>query len=120
VSTYHQIFVRTARSEGELVADVARAAKVRMTKAEDDYNPIKYGGKRPYAAVEIELTHDFMEDYGIPFEQYPIVITFRDFDQDMNRQEAFAKEVFDKLSSSGDYSMMLVYDLSTLLERTNA
>lgn len=120
MSTYHQIFVRTRRSESELAADVARAVGVPVTKAENGNNPIKYGGKRPYAAVEIELTHDFLDDYGIPFEQYPIVITFRDFDQDMSRQEAFAREVFGKLSSSGNYSMILVFDLTELLERSDA
>ena len=118
MSTYHQIFVRTMRTESELAADVGVAADVQLT--EDPDSPIRYAGKRPYAAVEIESSHDFLDDYGIPFEQYPIVITIRDFDRDMSRQEAFAREVFSQLADLGKYSLLLVYNLDTLLERSDA
>lgn len=117
VSSYHQIFVRTTQSASELAADVGVAAGVQLT--EEPENPIRYAGKKPYAAIEIELSHDFADDYGIPFEKYPIVITIRDFDRDMVRQEAVAREVFSKLAASGKYSLILVYNLDTLLDRSD-
>lgn len=119
MSAYHQIFVRTDRGVEELVSDVGAAAEVQMHEIEFD-SPVDYGGKRSYAAVEIELSHDFEEDYGIPFQEYPYIVTFRDFDSDKDREEAFAREVFGKLAALGKYSLMLVYNLDTLLERSAA
>jgi hypothetical protein len=119
MSAYHQIFARTARTGEEFAADVGAAAGVRMEKVESG-GPAGYAGKRPYAAVEIELSHDFEEDYGIPFEEYPLVITFRDFDGEKAREEEFAREVFARLASSGNYSLLLVFNLSKLLERHDA
>lgn len=118
MSAYHQIFVRTARSASDLAADVAAVAAVQLT--EDPGGPIRYAGKRPYAAVEIELSHEFEEDYGIPFDEYQQVITFRDFDGNEAREEEFAREVFGGLAATGKYSLLLVYNLSTLLERSDA
>lgn len=119
MSAYYQIFTRTVRGEEEFVADVGVAAGVNMHKIEFE-SPAGYGGKRPYAAVEIELSHEFEEDYGIPFREYPYLITFRDFDNNKDREEEFAREVFSGLASTGRYSLLLVYNLSTLLERSGA
>ena len=119
MTAYHQIFARTNRSVGQFVADVAVAAGVEMDKI-NFKSPVEYGGKRPYAAVEIELSHDFDEDYGIPFDEYPYIITFRDFDGNKSREEDFAREVFAQLAPAGGYSLLLVYNLSTLLERSDA
>lgn len=119
MSAYHQIFARTSRTEGEFVHDVADAAGVGMHKIEPE-GPVGYAGKRPYAAVEIELSHEFEEDYGIPFEEYPYLITIRDFEGNKDREEQFAREVFANLASTGHYSLLLVYNLSALLERTDA
>lgn len=119
MSAYHQIFARTSGTEDEFVHDVAAAAGVQMHKTESG-SPVSYGGKRPYAAVEIELSHQFEEDYGIPFGEYPLLITIRDFDNNKDREEEFAREVFSGLASTGRYSLLLVYNLSTLLERSDA
>lgn len=118
MTAYHQIFVRTDRSVDQFVADVAAAAGVEMDETGSG-GPVRYGGKRPNAAVEIELSHEFEEDYGIPFEEYPYIITLRDFDGNNSREEEFAREVFANLSSAGGYSLLLVYNLSTLLERSD-
>lgn len=119
MSAYYQIFARTVRGEEQFAADVAAAAGVDMRKIELG-SAVGYGGRRPYAAVEIELSHEFEEDYEVPFGEYPYLITFRDFDGDGAREEEFAREVFAGLAATGGYSLILVYNLSTLLERSDA
>lgn len=118
MTAYYQIFVRTNRSVDQFVADVEAAAGVEMDEI-DSGGPVRYGGKRPYAAVEIELSHEFEEDYGIPFDEYPYIVTIRDFDGNDSRAEEFAREVFANLSLAGGYSLLLVYNLSALLESSD-
>ena len=117
MSAYHEIFVRTDRATEQFLSDVAAAIGVPIDPIADEINEyIDYAGQIEHAAIEIEMTHEFEEDYGIPFEQYPIDITVRDFGSDKQREEALARDIFGKLCQRG-YSLLLVFNLARLLDR---
>jgi hypothetical protein len=67
------------------------------------------------AAVEIELSHEFEDDRGIPLSQYPIIITVRDYASDKGREETVARQIFGVLCGQG-YSLLLVLGLQKLLD----
>jgi hypothetical protein len=53
----------------------------------------------------------------MPFSEYPVIVTIRDFDGDLERQESLARDIYRRLCAYGGYSLLLVFDLSSLLER---
>ncbi|GCB46338.1 hypothetical protein [Streptomyces sp. NL15-2K] len=63
----------------------------------------------------MELTHEYEEDHGVPFQQYDSLLTVRDFDSNPERQETTARRIFEYLSSLGRYDLILVRDLQELL-----
>ena len=113
MSTYHYIFITPGKPVEDLVADLSAACGVPLREAESEY--IDFSANIGDAAIELELEHDYEEDYGIPFEQYDSLIVIRDFDQDMERQERTAQELFQRLARLGKYRMMLVWDLQKLI-----
>lgn len=115
MSSYHEIFIRTANSIERLVSDVAIAANCRMRKLDTKDNPIAYAGRTREVAVEVELHHDFEDDFGINFSQYPIVVTLRSFDSDKVHEETVAKDVFENMAAIGGYAMLLTFDLQRLI-----
>ncbi len=68
-----------------------------------------------YWVVEVETSHGYEDDFGIPFSEYPIAITIRDLEGDKQREESAARSIFDNLASVGGYSQLLVFDLQKLL-----
>lgn len=117
MSGYHEIFVRTSNSIEKLVADLATAAHCRMRKFDTKDNPIAYAGRTRDVAVEVELHHDFEDDFGMKFSQYLVVITLRSFDSDKAHEEAVAKEVFEKMAAIGNYALLLTFDLQRLIAK---
>lgn len=114
MSTYHQIFIATEQPVPVLLGDLAAVAGREPAPADSD--PVDYAVAIGRDAVEVELTHDFEEDYGIPFERYEVLVTVRDFDRDLARQEECARRVFDHLAGTGRYALLLVFDLRDLLD----
>jgi hypothetical protein len=92
-----------------------RGGGVQLAPVNSEY--IDYAANLGQAAVEVELSHEYEEDYGIPFERYASLFTVRDFGSDLARQEALAREIFERLASLGRYSLMLVLDLEQLIEK---
>lgn len=80
-----------------------------------DSDQADYAGSLGRTAVEVEFTHEYEDDRGIPFEQYDSLLTVRDFDSDQERQEAVARRIFENLSTLGRYDLILVRDLQELL-----
>ncbi|QKW39755.1 hypothetical protein HUT06_41755 [Actinomadura sp. NAK00032] len=115
MSSYHEIFIRTNNSIERLVSDIATAADCRMCKLAAKDNPIAYAGQTREVAVEVELHHDFEDDYGINFSQYPIVITLRSFESDKAHEEAVARDIFENMAAIGGYAMLLTFDLQRLI-----
>ncbi|NKZ05592.1 hypothetical protein [Actinomadura latina] len=115
MSSYHEIFIRTSNSIDQLVTDIATAANCKMRKFDTKDNPIAYAGRTRDVAVEVELHHDFEDDFGMNFSQYPIVVTLRSFDSDKAHEETVAKDIFEKMAAIDDYAMILTFDLQRLI-----
>jgi hypothetical protein len=116
MSAYHQIFARRPRPPQQLVSDVAAAIGGPLAPVGGQASEgIAYAGQAGRAAVEIEMSHEFEDDRGIPFSQYPIVITVRDYDSDKGREETVAREIFAALCGR-EYSLLLVLDLQQVLD----
>lgn len=113
MSAYHEIFIHTAEPLDVLLADLATASGAELRPR--DGTPVDYSVGLEHAAVELELQHDFEEDFGIPFERYERVVTIRDFDRDKDREEALARRLYASLTSTGRYRLVLVYNLQRLL-----
>jgi hypothetical protein len=113
MSAYHQIFVRGQRPEEQLVSDVAAAIGAPVAPVSGE--SIAYAGQVGRAAVEIEMSHEYEDDRGIPLSQYPIIITVRDYDSDKGREETVARQIFGVLCGQG-YSLLLVLGLQKLLD----
>ncbi len=117
MSAYHEIFVRTDKGENDFLADVSAAAGTSLHPVPDEKNKdVSYAGRGDHAAIEIELSHALEEDYGIPFQRYPILITLRDFDSDKTREEELARSLFQQLCRRGGYELLLVFNVSRLLD----
>lgn len=113
MSGYNQIFVQSDRSDQELVDDVAAATGATLTAAES----VAYRGNIERVIIEIESSHPFEEDFGIRFEDFPIVITTRDLDSDKAREGRIATTIFEALRSTGGYRLIHVFDLQRLVAR---
>lgn len=115
MSSYHEIFIRTDNATEQFIADLATAANCEMERLGPEYDPIAYAGLVDNAAVEVELHHEFEDDFGMTFSQYPIVITLRSFASDKAHEKKVAKDIFEKMATIGDYAMILAFDLQRLI-----
>jgi hypothetical protein len=114
MSEYHEIFIHPGSPVDQLVADISSACGVELRPIEGEF--IAYSAKIGSAAVELELSHEYEEDRGMAFEAYDSLITVRDFDSDLARQEATARRVFSNLASLQKYRLMLVFDVQQFIE----
>ena len=114
VSAHHQVFVRSRYPVDLLVADVGAAAGTPMVPVRD--GQVAFAGNAGYAAVEVELSQGFEDDAELDFTAYPVVITIRDFDRDLARQEQLARAISTALAVQG-YELLVVFDLQRLIER---
>ncbi|MEV5988004.1 hypothetical protein AB0L85_23795 [Streptomyces sp. NPDC052051] len=101
----------------QLVSDLSWACGARLRPVEDEF--IDYAVNVGYAAVEVEFSHEYEEDQGMPFERYESLFTVRDFDSNLLRQEALARQLYTRLASLGRYSLLLTLDLQQLLDATS-
>jgi len=115
MSQYHYIFIHPGTPREQFLADISFACGVQLAPVSSEY--IDYAANLGHAAVEVEFSHEYEEDHGIPFEQYESLFTIRDFDSNLARQESLAREIFGRLASLGRYSLILVLDLQQLIEK---
>lgn len=113
MSTYHQIFVRSAEPPETLLADLTVICGTPFTKIDD--GQVDYASHSDTAFVDLELSHEFDADRDMPFDRYPWLITVRDRDRDQERQQQSAREIFDALAAIGRYRLMLTHDLQRRL-----
>lgn len=113
MSAYHDIFIHTAEPLDVLLADLANASGAALKRRNG--TPVDYSVGLEHSAVELELQHEFEEDFGIPFEKYEQVVTIRDFDRDKTREETVARQIYSSLENTGRYSLVLVFNLQRLL-----
>jgi hypothetical protein len=113
MSTYHQVFVATGEPVKTLLADLAVVAGKELGPVDD--GPVDFAVGVGSGAIEVELAHAFVNDGALRFEEYPLVVTSRDYDRDMERQEKWARRVYARLAATGRYALLLVLDVQHLL-----
>ncbi|MFF5495175.1 hypothetical protein [Streptomyces aquilus] len=118
MSEYHYVFIRPGLPRNRLVQDISTACGVELTPTENEF--IDRAGNLGHAAVEVEFTHEYEDDHGMPFKRYDSLLTVRDFDADPKRQEATARRIFENLRALGRYDLILVRDLQELLASSGA
>ncbi|WAZ23830.1 hypothetical protein STRCI_005200 [Streptomyces cinnabarinus] len=118
MSEYHYIFARPGFPRERLVQDISTACAVELRPTDDEF--VDYAGNLGYAAVEVEFTHEYEGDRGMPFERYDSLVTIRDFDTNLERQEATARHIFENLATLGRYDLLLVRDLQESLASSTA
>ncbi|MDH6193454.1 hypothetical protein M2272_000075 [Mycobacterium frederiksbergense] len=116
MSAYHQIFIRTNKSEQDLIRDLGFAASTAINPVHR--NEIAYGDRMPNGVIEVELHHDFDDDFGMKFSSYPTVVTVRELNADKTREEQLARTIFEKLRIIGGYELLLAFDLQRLVLQT--
>lgn len=114
MSEYHYIFIHPGRPEQRLISDISSACGVALRPVDSEF--IDYSAHLGHAAVEVELSHEYEEDCGVPFEKYDSLLSVRDFASDVARQESLARTIFRNLASLERYSLVLVRDLQVLLD----
>ncbi|WP_065964932.1 hypothetical protein [Streptomyces sparsogenes] len=114
MSEYHYVFISPGRPRERLLSDISYACGVDLRSASSEF--VDYSANLGYAAVEVELSHEYEEAYGIPFEAYDSLLAVRDFGSDLVRQENLARAIFRNLASLERYSLALVLDLQVLLD----
>ncbi|WP_033355771.1 hypothetical protein [Kitasatospora aureofaciens] len=115
MSSRHYIFVQPADSGSDIVADLSAACgeELRRVGAEHvDYVATIGGTTR----AELNLSHPFEEDQGIPFERFRAVMEVRDVDRDADRQLAVARRIVRYLADTRRYWVVLVYELQSYIE----
>ncbi|MEU2254433.1 hypothetical protein ABZ540_14850 [Nocardia xishanensis] len=115
MSAFHQIFVRTESSDAEAIRDIGLAADVELLLDDDLGNAMLHRAIAEHWVVEVETSHDYEDDFGIPFSMYSIIITIRDLEGNKRREESAAHSIFDNLASGGKCAALLVFDQQKLL-----
>ncbi|MEO3786803.1 hypothetical protein ABGB12_26045 [Actinocorallia sp. B10E7] len=119
MSEYHKIFIRTDVDVETLVGDLSLAVGAELRELggpEASCGEYAYGGTIGDHVIEIMLQHEYDEDFGIPFPEYPVEVTFRNIHSDKEQERVFAESVLNKLGEKG-CSALLVFGLSRLLGR---
>lgn len=116
MSEHHYIFIRPGFPRERLVQDISAACGVELRPVESEF--VDYAGNLGQAAVEVEFSHEYEDDHGMPFEQYDSLLVIRDFAANVERQEATARGIFEGLSRFDRYELLLVRDLQELLARS--
>jgi hypothetical protein len=114
MSAYHEIFLRPGRPVPSLVADISAACGAPLREADAEF--IDYSATIGRAAVELELSNEYDNDFGIPFEDFDVSLTIRDFDSDKERELRTAYQIFHNLAGTGKYALLLVFDLQKLID----
>jgi hypothetical protein len=114
MSTYHEIFIHPGHPVEQLISDISFACGVRLEPVE--HRDITHAANLGFAAVDVELSHDYVEDQGMPFESYDTLLTVRDLGNDLERQEAVARRIFESLATLQRYRLLLVLDLQQHIE----
>ncbi|MGP3968943.1 hypothetical protein [Streptomyces sp. 6N223] len=114
MSAYHEIFIHPGRPVERLISDISFACGVPLETVEGEH--ITHAAGLGFAAVEVELSHEYEGVPGLPFESYDSLITVRDYGSDPDRQAAAARGIFESLASLRRYRLLLVLDLQQFID----
>ncbi|OPF79530.1 hypothetical protein VT50_0215835 [Streptomyces antioxidans] len=114
MSEYHYVFMRPGQPREQLISDISFACGANLKPVDSEF--VDYAANLGHAAVEVEFSHEYEKSYGIPFEEYDSLLSIRDFDSDLVRQESLARRIFGNLASLERYALLLVLDLQVQLD----
>ncbi|MBK0373882.1 MULTISPECIES: hypothetical protein [unclassified Streptomyces] len=114
MSSHHSIFIHPGHPVDALVGDVALACGGRLRPTVN--GPADYILDLGDATLELETEHEYEEDKGVPFERYEVVLTVRDSDGDMEREQVTARQIFHELAVLRRYWLVLVFDLQAVID----
>ncbi len=117
MTAYHQMFVRTTKSNRELIQDLSLVTGAEISANQKASSAIAYFGRVGNTVIEVELEHVFEEDHGMNFGAYSVLVTIRELNAERSEEARVARDVFEKLKSIGDYELLLVFNLQTLVAR---
>ncbi|MFF4502126.1 hypothetical protein [Streptomyces sp. NPDC001401] len=75
MSEYHYVFVRPGHPRGRLRRDISAACGAHLHPVDAEF--IDYAAGLGHAVIEVELTHDYDADHGIPFGRHDSLNTVR-------------------------------------------
>ncbi|MFI2609442.1 hypothetical protein [Kitasatospora sp. NPDC018619] len=115
MSSQHYIFIQPAAPDTDILSDLSAACG-------SELQPVGIGQVDHVTTVdgttraELQLSHEFEEDQGIPFERFQAVLVVRDVDRDLERQSAAARRIVRALADTRRYWVVLVYELQAYIE----
>ncbi|NKY35946.1 hypothetical protein HGA13_23140 [Nocardia speluncae] len=117
MSSHHQIFIDTDAEESALIESIQTITGSRPRTQQVLDGATLRAFIFDNTVVELEMSHEYEDDLGIPFSKYPIVITVRDLNSNRTREESTARWLLDKVCSITGSHGILVEDLQRMLER---
>lgn len=115
MGAYHEFFMRGDLAPQEVANELEHATGVEFTPT-GNFGGVQYRANIDSAVVEIEFGHEFENDMGIDFENFPIQVTVRDLERNRSRELATANRIFDRIDSS-KLQAQLVYDGQVLIAK---
>ncbi|UXY32341.1 hypothetical protein [Streptomyces sp. HUAS TT20] len=106
MSEYRYIFIRPGFPRDQLIRDAAATCGAEIRPVDSEF--VDYTANLGYAAVEVEFTHEYEEDHDSLF-------AVRDFNSNLERQEATARRIFKNLAALDRYELLLVRGLQERL-----
>ncbi|TLF96638.1 hypothetical protein FEK35_28220 [Nocardia cyriacigeorgica] len=113
LSAYHEIFTRPSNGERDILGDIQKIVGKNPEKSARGSSDFLFDPG--LSVLDVAMSHDYDDDYGIAFSKYPIAITVRDVKYNKQQEESSARKLFEALHKGGDYTGILVYDLRRLL-----
>jgi hypothetical protein len=118
MTAHHQIFIRTGKSEQELIADLSATTGADISAVRSTSNSVVYSGSASDTVVDVELHHEFDDDRGMKFSSYPVLVTIRELGGDRSIEERTARTLFDELKAIGGYELLVVFNLQKLVAQS--
>lgn len=116
MSSYHQIFIDTNMDESTLVTAIQTITGARPRTQQAPGGATLKAFILNNTAVELETSHDYEDDLGIPFSKFRTVITVRDLNSNKTREESTARWLFDQLCNATAHGLLVV-DLQKVIDR---
>ncbi|MBK3585792.1 hypothetical protein [Streptomyces sp. PvR018] len=113
MTSHHSILIHPGVPGEPLTADVATAFGTRLLPVAR--GPADYSADLGGTGLERGLSHDYVEDRGIPFDRYQVIASLWDFGGDGERERASAEHIFNRPAELRRYWPALVFDVQAVI-----
>jgi hypothetical protein len=115
MSSYHQIFLDGSADEKAIADALTVITGCAPRKQELPTGISVQSFLFDHSVVDLEVFHEYEDDLGILFSDYPVMITVRNLDSDKPQEKLTAERLFDALTEQGKFGGILVFDLQDIL-----